>query len=670
MRLNFKIGQKLAISSTIGILLVLSFVIVARVSLDAIESANTALEKASGLVGKLTDSKINLRDTVELYYRAKSASTAEAIDKYAADFEKVAPPLADYVGTVAEKAAIAANRERMSRAKVQLDGYISGWREGVGLQRQLILSQGKASELSEAWTKALAAARVSAGRIGQNVGDQLDTVAVGVGVANTGIWRYFATEDDKLKDEVHQALVAAGRGLRELQTNEHAQPMAASLSSLSELTGRFASLFEAISSAATQRTVIIRGITPKRAEVTRLIDETLDAAKVFVEERHHDVKSEIGTAKTIGLVLGGLTVAVLVASTVFGFVGVGNPVRRIAGVLEHLAEGNKAVDIPFTTRGDEVGETARAAQVFKDNLVRMEQLDAERQEAEARAEAEKKQAMHQLADTFEGAVGGIIGAVSSAAAQLQGAAQTMSAAADQTNRQSSAVASASEEATSNVQTVASAAEELATSVAEIGRRVNESAKIAAEAARDADATAAKVGRLSQAAQKIGDIVGLISTIAGQTNLLALNATIEAARAGDAGKGFAVVASEVKSLADQTAKATAEISAQIEEIQASTADSAHAIEAITETIRKMNEIATTIASAVEEQGAATTEIARNVQQASSGTAEVSSNIVGVTRAAADSSAASSQVLSSAGNLASQSGQLRAEVDRFLATVRAA
>jgi methyl-accepting chemotaxis protein len=360
----------------------------------------------------------------------------------------------------------------------------------------------------------------------------------------------------------------------------------------------------------------------------------------------------------------------LIMGFVIGQFGIAKPIRDVVTVLQRLANGDFKTEVTGTERKDEVGEVARTALVFRDNGLENQRLVAEQKEAERRAAAEKKQAMHQLAESFEQAVGGIIGAVSSASSQLQGAAQTMSAAAEQTNRQSIAVASASEEASSNVQTVASAAEELAASVSEIGRRVNESAKIAAEAAKDADETASKVARLSQAAQKIGDIVGLISTIAGQTNLLALNATIEAARAGDAGKGFAVVASEVKSLADQTAKATAEISAQIEEIQASTSDSAHAIGQITETIRKMNEIATTIASAVEEQGAATTEIARNVQQASAGTAEVSSNITGVTKAASDSSAASSQVLSAAGNLASQSDQLKREVGRFLSTVRAA
>jgi methyl-accepting chemotaxis protein len=218
--------------------------------------------------------------------------------------------------------------------------------------------------------------------------------------------------------------------------------------------------------------------------------------------------------------------------------------------------------------------------------------------------------------------------------------------------------------------VAAAAEELAASVQEIGRQVNDSAEMARKAVHDADDTGGKVRALSQAAQKIGDIVGLISDIAAQTNLLALNATIEAARAGDAGRGFAVVAQEVKSLAEQTAKATNEIAVQVHDIQNATTESTCAIAGITEVIGKMNHIASTIASAVEEQGASTQEIARNVQQASAGTAEVSSNIAGVTRAAADSSAASAQVLASASDLSAQSSRLREEVNKFLTTIRAA
>ncbi|MGL4290293.1 MAG: methyl-accepting chemotaxis protein [Phreatobacter sp.] len=364
----------------------------------------------------------------------------------------------------------------------------------------------------------------------------------------------------------------------------------------------------------------------------------------------------------------------IVLGLVFGFLvgqfGIARPIRSIVAILQRLAGGDYATAVTGTERRDEVGEVAKAALVFKDNGLDKIRLEQEQERAKAQSEADKRVAMAELADGFERAVGGIVNAVSSAATELQAAAQTMTASAEETSAQSLAVASASEEASTNVQTVATAAEELSISVQEISRQVSESASIATQAAGDADGTAEKMRRLSVAAQKIGDIVGLISNIAGQTNLLALNATIEAARAGEAGKGFAVVASEVKALADQTAKATAEISAQVADIQASTTESEAAIQGITGVIRRINDTASSIAAAVEEQGAATQEIARNVAQASAGTSEVSSNIAGVTQAAAESSAASSQVLSSASDLSRQSEMLRGELHKFLENVRAA
>jgi methyl-accepting chemotaxis protein len=346
------------------------------------------------------------------------------------------------------------------------------------------------------------------------------------------------------------------------------------------------------------------------------------------------------------------------------------PLKAMTVAMEKLANGEKSVDVPGVGRTDEIGQMAAAVQIFKDNMIEADRLRAEQERTKAHADADKKAAMSKLADEFEASVTGIVKTVSSASIELQSTAQSMSTTAEETSRQATAVATASEQASVNVQTVAAASEQLSSSISEIGRQVVEAARIAGHATDDAGRTNANVQALADAANKIGEVVTLISDIAGQTNLLALNATIEAARAGEAGKGFAVVASEVKSLASQTGKATQDIASQIKSIQSATADAVNAIETITNTIGRINEITTTIASAVEQQGVATQEISRNVQQASAGTAEVSANIGGVTSAARETGSASIQVLGAATELTQQSQALRAQVDDFITRVRAA
>jgi methyl-accepting chemotaxis protein len=367
---------------------------------------------------------------------------------------------------------------------------------------------------------------------------------------------------------------------------------------------------------------------------------------------------------TLGIV-GGIVLGYLLATF-----GISRPLAKSVANLNQLAKGDLSTQIFGAERKDEIGEIASALDVFKQNSLEVRRLQEEQKLQEQRAAEEKRRGMHELAERFESSVGGIVKMIAAAATEMRSTAESMSATAEETSRQSTAVAAASEQASTNVQTVASAAEELSSSITEIGRRVSESSNISGCAVEEATRTNAEVKGLAEAAHKVGNIVQLINDIASQTNLLALNATIEAARAGEAGKGFAVVASEVKSLANQTAKATEEIAGQIQAMQNATTAAVGAIDGISGTITKINGIATAIASAVEEQGAATQEIARNVQQAAAGTSEVSSNIAGVTQAASQTGAASAQVLSTASELAKQSEILRAEVDKFLNNIRAA
>jgi len=319
-------------------------------------------------------------------------------------------------------------------------------------------------------------------------------------------------------------------------------------------------------------------------------------------------------------------------------------------------------------RKDEFGPIASALSVFRENKARSEEM-AEQQRVDQEFQAVRAQKLEEMAGEFDGNVRTSLAEMKSASGSMENTAEGMAATAEEAGSQASAAATAAELASTNVQTVASAAEELSASIREISQQVVQSSNIAEQAVKDARHTDEQIQGLAEAANKIGEVVAIITDIADQTNLLALNATIEAARAGDAGKGFAVVASEVKNLANQTSKATDEIGSQISNIQGATQDAVVAIQRISKTIKKIDEVGSAIAAAVEEQGSATQEIARNVEQAATGTNEVSANISGVNSAAGDTGQAASEVLNAVGTLTEQSNSVGQHVETFLREVKA-
>ncbi len=463
--------------------------------------------------------------------------------------------------------------------------------------------------------------------------------------------------------------------------------------------------FKAFADASVQ----LAGETKKLSSIFADMATAFEAMTVFAQSNQETaLAGRDATRQQIVLAMCGLALAILALALIAGFFIARSIIRPITGLTKttaRLAEGN--TDVVIAGRGfkDEIGAMARALEIFRNNLIETQRLqeeqrelekkaleeerqraaeklesenakqEAQRQEAERRKrEAEEQQAranrLEEMIAAFDRTVTEALEASTVATEQLQQSAQSMSATSEQSTRQALAVSAASDEATTNVQTVAAATEELSASIAEISRQVVQSSEISRNAVEEAKRTNVTVEGLSEASQKIGDVVNLINDIASQTNLLALNATIEAARAGDAGKGFAVVASEVKSLATQTSNATEEIGTQISEIQSATIAGVEAIQGIAATIDQISEIAAVIAAAVEEQGAATGEISDNIQQAASGTRDVSANIDQVSRAAQDSNAASGQMLDSTNDLVKQGAVLRKEIDAFLSSVRAA
>lgn len=483
-------------------------------------------------------------------------------------------------------------------------------------------------------------------------------------------------ERPAIEEEMTQGVVAIDKTIARYTSLISSQEEQANFDAYKQATGSFRELRKKMIEFARAgrndeaKALLIGDMKQAGAAIVARLETAVEmnevGAKAEVEKAAHSYELAflvLAVAVAVGVAIG-------LAGIAFTILRVLRPIDSMTKAMGGLAGGDMAVEIPGVGRADEIGGMAGAVQVFKESMVETERLRRQQAEAEIQAAEKRKADMRRLADEFERAIGGIVGSVSDASGQLEGAAMALTKTAETTLQLSTMVAAASEETSANVSGVAAASEQLASTVTEISRQVQESSTIANQAVVQAGKTNDRVSELSQSAERIGDVIGLINTIAGQTNLLALNATIEAARAGDAGKGFAVVAQEVKALAAQTGKATSEIATQIAGMQTATNEAVQAIREITETINKMSEISGAIAAAVEEQGATTTEISRNVTEAAKGTSEVATNITDVSKGATETGSASTQVLSSAKKLSAESGNLRREVGTFLTNVRAA
>ena len=765
--LNMSVGRKLAASACTAILMLALLVVLVTRQLDgAAEQRHAAAAASQARAAARATSITALQATLQLR-DALAAQSTEALESASTAIDQTLSDLEGRLDAIEADRAAGVVRQPLAEARQALLAIATATRQMTALRAQLLEARDRRlypmmSDYDQAFEAVSANLEFDvAEEAREDSRQRLLTFHGSVNDVRLGTQRFLATGDEAQARRVRRAAAQARVHLRALtsaarggmqQDMRRLQTAAEGLSQAADDALKAAETLQAVrrdeADPARERLLAAIGAAERQLAGQATSQE---AAAASASQAVEDAVLWIGSGVALVLVLSGWLIAR----------AIGTPLRRLAGAVARIAQGEVATPVADGGRRDEIGQIAEALEQLRGTVgnafaqqqmleqlpvgvmtadpnddFRIGYLNAANKEFLARLSSalpvpvEQVQgqsidifhrhperiralladpnnlpfhsritigdevadlaisairdhsgnyiapmlvwtpatAQARMADSFEADVGGVVEAGAAAAAQVQQAARALSGAAEVSGREADAVAEVSSAAGADVQAVAASAEQLASSVAEITRQASEGAAVAREAAEAARATDATVQGLAQAAARIGDVVRLIGDIAGQTNLLALNATIEAARAGEAGKGFAVVASEVKTLANQTAKATEEISQQIGSVQASTAQAVEALGSIGRTIDRMNEVTTAIASAVEQQGSATREIARSATQVADGTSAVTHRIDDVRRAAQQTGEASGSLLGAANDLSGHAGTLRNRAGEFLATIR--
>ena len=669
------IGAKLGLSLGVGVLLVGGIIANEHFSSRTVAALVAAADRQQSVMHQSSTTEVMLQTAQIAGRDVRKAQTVSQIDPPLSELQRVADQARNMVAAL-EQLGVAGDTRRNFNAISQLTlDYVTALRGIAAKQTEILSLFKKLDEAERLWLR-LFNQLVSSDEF--SLMPNTAAIEILVNEANSAFkdaristWRYLvlseASQVGRITGAADQAFEKLGYAKRDIADAKVVER----IERLRKLVPEYIGVLKAAIAAIDAQNKLHSNEADSAESTARLLlDDIVANATELSDRATADALAGAAQAERLRIAAGVIVAVLLIGIAFFASRAIGRPIHNIGGVLIQLADGNTDVKIPYVARGDEIGDTARAASVFKDSLLHMAEIEAQQKAAEARAQAQRQTEMARLADTFEQTIGEIVNSVSATSMQLESSASTLTKAADTTKRLAGTVAAAAEQASHNVAVVSGSAEEISASTAEISRQSRASSDMAQEAVRQAETTDGRMTELLDAASRIGNVVNLITDIAEQTNLLALNATIEAARSGEAGRGFAVVANEVKMLAKRTTDATEDIRAQVAGIQTASRDSVAALKEIRGTIGQLAERAAAIAVAVDQQDGTTHDISRTVKHVAQATSEVASSIVEVNEGASKTGTASKHLLVSAKTLAAESSKLRAEAQDFLATVRAA